>query len=278
MAGDGDEDGDAAWPPADAIPLDVSSLYTDLAAQGYAYGPAFQGVRAAWRHQDSVLAEVSLDPEAAAEATSFGLHPALLDAVLHSAGFLGGDTLAADEQATIPFAWSGVRLHARGASAVRARISVTGGQPGSGAVSLEITDLTGAPVASVASLVSRPITADQVQADGPGGPGGHPVYAVDWQRLAAAEAPSAPPGRWAVVRDTAELSALTDADGTATAPRTIIADCTPAEDGEMPHRLRVATSTTLALLQTWLAEERPTASRLILSTAGAVPLPAVPRT
>ncbi|MGI3204586.1 beta-ketoacyl reductase, partial [Streptomyces sp. GLT-R25] len=41
----------------------------------------------------------------------------------------------------------------------------------------------------------------------------------------------------------------------------------------MPHRLRVATSTTLALLQTWLTEERPTASRLILSTAGAVALP-----
>ncbi|WSW21183.1 SDR family NAD(P)-dependent oxidoreductase [Streptomyces phaeochromogenes] len=272
-AGDGDADGDAAWPPADAVPLDVSSLYTDLAAQGYAYGPAFQGVRAAWRHQDSVLAEVALDPEAAAEATSFGLHPALLDAVLHSAGFLGGDTLPADEQATIPFAWSGVRLHARGAATVRARISMTGGQPGSGALSLEITDLTGAPVASVASLVSRPITTDQVQADGPGGPGGNPVYAVDWQRLTAAETPSAPPGRWAVVRDAAELRALTDTDGTATAPRTIIADCTPAEDGEMPHRLRVATSTTLALLQTWLAEERPTASRLILSTAGAVALP-----
>ncbi|MCX4556041.1 SDR family NAD(P)-dependent oxidoreductase [Streptomyces phaeochromogenes] len=277
-AGAGDEAGGgyAAWPPADAIPLDVSSLYSDLAAQGYAYGPAFQGVRAAWRHQDSVLAEVALDPEAAAEATSFGLHPALLDAVLHSAGFLGGDTLPADEQATVPFAWSGVRLHARGAATVRARINVPGGQQGSGALSLEITDLTGAPVASVASLVSRPITADQVQAGGPAGSGGHPVYAVNWQSLGASEPPaasSAPPGRWAVVRDAAELRALTDAEGATTAPKTIIADCTPAEDGEMPHRLRVATSTTLALLQTWLTEERPTASRLILSTAGAVALP-----
>ncbi|MFD3603179.1 SDR family NAD(P)-dependent oxidoreductase, partial [Streptomyces sp. NPDC058656] len=268
-----DGGGHAAWPPANAVPLDVSSLYTDLAAQGYAYGPAFQGVRAAWRHQDSVLAEVALDPEAAADATSFCLHPALLDAVLHSAGFLGGDTLRADDQAKIPFAWSGVRLHARGATTVRARIDATGGQPGSDALSLEITDLTGAPVASVASLVSRPITADQVRTGSPGGPGGHPVYAVNWQRSTATEPPSVPPGAWAVVRDAAELRAVTDTDGVATAPRTIIADCTPAEDGEMPHRLRMATSATLALLQTWLAEERPPASHLILSTAGAVALP-----
>ena len=35
------------WPPADATPVGVASLYGGLAAAGC--GPAFRGVRAAWR-------------------------------------------------------------------------------------------------------------------------------------------------------------------------------------------------------------------------------------
>ncbi len=69
----------------DAEPLDTARVYADLADQGYGYGPAFQGLRAAWRHGDDVYAEVALPAEAAADATGFGLHPALLDAALHAA-------------------------------------------------------------------------------------------------------------------------------------------------------------------------------------------------
>jgi acyl transferase domain-containing protein len=39
----------AAWPPTDAVPLPVDDAYEELAALGYDYGPAFQGLRAAWR-------------------------------------------------------------------------------------------------------------------------------------------------------------------------------------------------------------------------------------
>ena len=75
----------AVWPPAGAVPVDASGLYDGLAANGYRYGPAFRGLRAAWQRGDDVFAEVALPGEAAAAAGSFGVHPALLDAALHTA-------------------------------------------------------------------------------------------------------------------------------------------------------------------------------------------------
>jgi acyl transferase domain-containing protein len=37
------------WPPADAQPIDLDGLYERRAARGLSYGPAFRGLRAAWR-------------------------------------------------------------------------------------------------------------------------------------------------------------------------------------------------------------------------------------
>ncbi|MEV8411435.1 type I polyketide synthase, partial [Streptomyces niveus] len=41
-----------AWPPPGAEPLEVTGAYDELADRGYAYGPAFQGLRAAWGRGD----------------------------------------------------------------------------------------------------------------------------------------------------------------------------------------------------------------------------------
>ncbi|CAM5658467.1 Phenolphthiocerol synthesis polyketide synthase type I Pks15/1 OS=Streptomyces lavendulae subsp. lavendulae OX=58340 GN=SLAV_08280 PE=4 SV=1 [Streptomyces lavendulae subsp. lavendulae] len=79
----------AAWPPADATPLPVDDLYPRLAEAGLHYGPAFQGVRAAWTSGDAVYAEIEASDEQRGDTALFGLHPALLDAALHSIG-LGG--------------------------------------------------------------------------------------------------------------------------------------------------------------------------------------------
>ena len=49
------------WPPAGARELDVEFLYDRLAEAGFGYGPAFQGVQAAWRTDTEVYAEVALD-------------------------------------------------------------------------------------------------------------------------------------------------------------------------------------------------------------------------
>ncbi|MDC7340024.1 type I polyketide synthase [Streptomyces lydicus] len=87
-----------AWPPPGAEPLEVAGWYRRGSEAGVAYGPAFQGLRAAWRRGDEVFAEVALPSEAdtAGDADRYGLHPALLDAALQTVGLAPG---AADEEA-----------------------------------------------------------------------------------------------------------------------------------------------------------------------------------
>nr|WP_260333754.1 type I polyketide synthase [Streptomyces sp. REN17] len=142
----------SAWPPPGAEPLDldVDTLYEELVAVGLAYGPTFRGLRAAWRAGDEVFAEISLPDGARADA--FGLHPALLDAGLHTIGL---SAAGSDDTAMLPFSWSGVELHASGATALRVRVTPVQ----DGVASLAIADVTGRPVATVESLVLRPLTA-----------------------------------------------------------------------------------------------------------------------
>src|SRR5205085_4934712 len=73
-----------AWPPEGAEPLDVEFVYDRLAERGLGYGPAFQGLRAAWQRGDELFAEVALGDDAKGDADRFGIHPALLDAALHA--------------------------------------------------------------------------------------------------------------------------------------------------------------------------------------------------
>ena len=68
-----------AWPPAGAERVEPEDLRARLAEAGFEYGPAFQGLTAAWRDGEDLFAEVSLPAERAEEARGFGLHPALLD-------------------------------------------------------------------------------------------------------------------------------------------------------------------------------------------------------
>ncbi|MFD0742299.1 SDR family NAD(P)-dependent oxidoreductase [Phytohabitans flavus] len=137
----------AQWPPAGVQPVPVDGLYERLAGDGFAYGPTFRGLRAVWRGDSGeVYAEVSL-PEAV-DAGAFGVHPALLDAVLHALAFVD---LGAASRGGLPFAWEGVTLHATGASVVRVRLT----RLGDDAVSIAVVDPAGSPVASVDSLVVR---------------------------------------------------------------------------------------------------------------------------
>ncbi len=103
---------DGAWPPAGAVPVPLDGVYEGLAAAGLGYGPVFRGLRSVWRAGDEVFADVAL-PDAA-QAGAFGVHPALLDAALHAVA-AGG--LIEDGTARVPFAWTGVALHATGATA-----------------------------------------------------------------------------------------------------------------------------------------------------------------
>ncbi|WP_269859702.1 polyketide synthase dehydratase domain-containing protein, partial [Streptomyces sp. RPT161] len=239
-----------AWPPADAQSVAVDGLYEGLAAAGFAYGPVFQGLRAAWRRGDEVFAEVAL-PEGAGDA-GFGLHPALLDAVLHGIG-LGG-LVEETGQGRLPFSWSGVALHAVGASALRVRLASAGRD----AVSLEIADAAGAPVASVDALALRSVSPEQLG----GGRGGvaESLFRVGWSELTVPEAVERP----ACVSLGAEgLAALATP-----VPANVVVDGLTSAAAASVADVHAATRLALVLLQEWLADERFAASRLVFVTRG----------
>ncbi|MCC4316428.1 type I polyketide synthase [Streptomyces malaysiensis] len=149
----------SVWPPAGAVavdPAEVEGLYDGLERAGYRYGPVFQGVRAAWRLDGAVYAEVALPEEHRTQGAGFGLHPALLDAAMHAAAFQHRAERA-DRRTALPFVWRDVALYATGATALRVRVVPTGEDT----LTLDLADETGAPVASVGSMVSRPVEPEQ---------------------------------------------------------------------------------------------------------------------
>ncbi|REH53980.1 type I polyketide synthase [Kutzneria buriramensis] len=262
-----------AWPPKGAQPIDISTLYADMAGQGYGYGPVFRGLRAVWRNGSEVFAEVALPEQE--KAGAFALHPALLDAVLHATDFASDDPVGDDIR--LPFAWSGVSVHSTGAQALRVRIKSTGRE----AVSLDIADSTGAPIATVESFVVRAVTAEQLRA---AGRGGEALFEVRWEAITpATEAPSVK--GWAVVG--ADYIGLADALGSgitvhadlqahretldygALPTEIVLAPFAPCH-GDVPNAVRRTTYRALELVQEWLADERFTTSRLVVVTQGAV--------
>ncbi|MCC3769135.1 SDR family NAD(P)-dependent oxidoreductase [Streptomyces sp. UNOC14_S4] len=264
----------SAWPPAGAAEVAVEDRYEHLRDVGFAYGPAFQGLRRAWRRDGEIFAEVLLPEDA--RAMDFGLHPALLDSALHALGLggLGGT----ETQGRLPFAWAGVTLLASGASSLRVRMAAAGGD----GVLLEIADATGAPVAAVESLALRPVSAEQLRSART--TYHESLFRVEWTELAAASTVDAD-GPWAALGSASLVGAdvpayatyadLVEAvDGGAAAPEFVLVSpsVNVDTDGDVDgitaaHR---AGAEALALVQEWLAEERFADSRLVVLTSGAV--------
>ncbi|MGW4080535.1 type I polyketide synthase, partial [Streptomyces asiaticus] len=170
----------SAWPPAGAERIETDGLYEGLAEAGFGYGPVFQGLRAAWRADGEVYAEVALPEDTEPGAALFGLHPALLDAVLHTIGL--SDLTENPGQGGLPFSWTGVRIHSVGADTVRVRLSPAG----NGTVSLQLADITGTPVATVDRLALR--TVSQAQLTSPSG-ASDALFTVDWTPVPATSEP-----------------------------------------------------------------------------------------
>ncbi|WP_203759459.1 type I polyketide synthase, partial [Actinoplanes octamycinicus] len=260
------------WPPAGAEPVTVEGAYDRLLDIGYAYGPMFQGLRAAWRRGDELFAEVALPAAAHDEAAGFGVHPALLDASMHAAMLGDRGATGADEQTLLPFAWSGVTLHAAGAAAVRVRI-VT---PTTDSMSFSVADERGRPVLTVGSLVSRPVSAAQLAPAQPGAD--QALFGIDWLPAPGAVAGNAtwvtlgpaaavPGAEHPGSQHTTRLGALLESDET---PGTVIVPVTAGGDGDVPARALAVTTELLALVQEWLAEPRLSGSRLVVQTRHAV--------
>ncbi|MFW6693000.1 SDR family NAD(P)-dependent oxidoreductase [Streptomyces sp. MAR4 CNX-425] len=281
-----------ADPPAegDAAAVEAEDFYAELTGRGYGYGAAFRGVRRVWRDGDGWVAEVALPEPVRDGAGRFGMHPALLDAVLHTA-------LAADTPATgptgpagdpggvlVPFALSQVTLGRTGASTVRVRVTPAG----DGAVRVDAVDPAGQAVLSVASLALRPAAvagaADAAAAELP--------FTVTWtpaQLPAPAGEPSVTCGvlgadplglAGALTEAGVPVVTVTDTDG----PELVLLPVGgpvgdpvggPAAGGDAAPSaaaVRRTVEDALAALQTWLADDTPPRpeARLVVATRGAV--------
>ncbi|MGH3166357.1 MAG: type I polyketide synthase, partial [Trebonia sp.] len=256
---------DALWLPAAASPVDVADLYERLDSAGYQYGPLFRGVCAAWRHGDDTYAEIALPDDA--DATGYGIHPALLDAGLQ---VLAADTPAEAGTIRLPFSWTGVTLHAPAATALRVRLTRTRAD----ASAIVVTDRSGAPVATIDELTTRAVPPDRLTAGGRGRDG---LFGVAWEPLTSCSVLPSPGEPWAVVGGEAAggdgLSAALLAAGTRTRaypdidafrggvasgdplPRVVLFAGSAPDGGDVPARARAGVDRVLRLIRDWLADE-----------------------
>ncbi|MFQ6194951.1 SDR family NAD(P)-dependent oxidoreductase [Streptomyces sp. NPDC000405] len=250
------------WPPRDATAVDADAVEEFYDKAGH--GPASRTVRAIWTRAADTFAdtfvEAALPTEAADDAGAFGLHPALLTAVTQALAITapGG---GADE--LVPVSWSGLSLHAGGASAVRIRVTRTTEDT----VSVAVVDTEGAPVLSASTLVLRERA--ETEADRRAGGQEHgSLLRLDWVPAPASQARS----------EDREISQATLATGTATPALADVPDGTelvlaPLEAGgdgtDVPGAAHELTARALGLVGEWLAEERFAGSRLVFVTRGA---------
>jgi hypothetical protein len=208
------------------------------------------------------------------DAGSFGLHPALLDAVLHAAG---AGQLADAAGPVLPISWSGVSLHATGAAVLRARL-VSSGPDG---ISLLAADEAGELVLSARRLVLRPVPSGDQASARPRAAAG--LFAQDW--IPVPVRPGVRGARWVVIADVGggqlaaglgaarypdltELAAVVAA-GAAT-PEVVAVPVAASPWAEPGAEAGALAGQVLELVTQWLAEDRLAHARLVVLTCGAV--------
>ena len=294
-----------SWPPAGAQPLEIDRAYDRLAELGVDYGPVFQGLRAAWRRGSQVFAEVALVEDQRQLASQFALHPALLDSMLHgfAASLLDRESGGQPPAVLLPFSLSDVSVDVRGASSLRVCVTSVGQDT----ISLVAVDATGRVVIAVRSLAMRAVSEAQLRSAGHGT--GDSLFRLDWavkpvdsrvdssdwaalggaagdilavvglDGAAAMDLDGATAvdldGATAVGKLYANFDELARAVEQGTqAPATVLVCLAPIGSGgsaERPlERAHTTAHETLGLMQSWLADERFAASRLVVITHNAV--------
>ena len=273
--------------PTGMEPIDADSFYARLADHGYRYSGLFRSLRGIGQNPgdpDVVYAQVGLPADT--DVGGYGIHPALLDAALHPLAEAWFNTAAeADAVAPrLPFAFSGISLHATGATALDVELTRTGADT----FRLFAADPAGAPVISIDTLTVRAMP----EGIGRGAPvaSGDSVFELAWspvpQDTSDTSAAGPVPGWAAVSEDPAQLPAVlrggpihSELAGLTSCPELVIwplplapeTSGTPESMGGDPlPRLHSLTRHTLSGLQEWLAHPEAAASRLVILTRHAV--------
>ncbi|WP_406281201.1 SDR family NAD(P)-dependent oxidoreductase [Nocardia sp. NBC_00881] len=267
---------DQDWPPVDAELVDVDRLtLPEQITQdtGLEYGPAFIGVPAVWQRGDTVFSEVVLDTDAAPES-GHGLHPALMELVVH-AGLSRLVFRAADpdpDAGWLLFQWGGARFHSPVPTEATA-LRVIAAKAGVNTIAVAAVDVDGNPILSVDAVMMRRNDVEEFRRGLSGDEAS--LYRVQWEPVAAAGRPALP---MAVLADSTvsgvEVSFASVADVVAAehVPAVVVWRV-PGQVVDDPGVVRAGVHGSLAMLKSWLAEERLSDVRMVVVTAGGVGLP-----
>ncbi|MCI3934399.1 type I polyketide synthase [Streptomyces sp. AN091965] len=186
-------------------------------------------------------AEVALDGAALREAGRYGVHPALLDAAVR--------TVVPDGM--VASVWTGVTLLASGATTLHVRA----GETSPGGTGLRLTDPTGQPVMTVASV--RGAVFSHEQADAGAELANDALFRVDWVELTLP-----------AVDRALDVVTVTDAEdvGACAAPDAPVPEVLVYEAVRATADPRPSVNAALAVLQTWLAEPAFAGTRLAVVT------------
>ncbi len=270
------------WPPVDAQPIDIEYAYDRLAEVGFSYGPAFQGLRGAWRLGEEVFVEVALDDEQV--SGGYTIHPALFDAILQTTVIAAMDGNTSDKvdgsQGMMPFSWSGVHVQGSPARVLRARLSTD-----EGSLCIAANDENGLPVLSVARLMARPVDVEKLRAAAGSGADRDTLFGLEWVEMTSLS-PNGTDHNMAILgelnvkgleavpryRDIAtfaeRLGETPDETAAVTLPDVLLA--LVMTDDELPEAVHNAADWALTLVQSWLGTEQLGDTRLVLLTRGAV--------
>ncbi|MCY1009274.1 SDR family NAD(P)-dependent oxidoreductase [Nannocystis pusilla] len=210
--------------------LTGDTFYKTLARQGLEYGPAFRGVQSIVHGPGEALAELRLPSALAATAERHRIHPALLDAGLHTILAALPDGLRATGPA-LPIAAERVRLHARPGATLTSHVRLRPGAGEFATADIELLDERGAVIAEIIGLRVQRLEAKVQPA----------AFAVAWEPTSPTEPGDDTAASWIVVGDPDDLALLTAAlvhknqRVTAVALDRLHQDLAPALAGDPPR-------------------------------------------
>ncbi|MEY8016620.1 fatty-acid--AMP ligase [Mycobacterium servetii] len=274
----------SSHPPATALlmptpaveAVDQDDFYERLAQRGYRYSGPFRSLRGIGTdpaQPETVYAEVALP--AGTDVAGYGIHPALMDAALHAMASVLDRTGEADSASLrLPYAFSGITLHATAATQLHLRLSRTADDTWE----LCATDPAGAPVITIATITLRELP----DITGPLAVAGlrDSVFQLSWPPLLDdTSTAAAPVPEWAVVTGAPDRLPAglqngpihTDLAAVAPCPELVIWFLPDTEDtADPPQQVHDLTRDVLAQLQSWLARPDTAPARLLVVTRNAV--------
>ncbi|WP_261870189.1 polyketide synthase dehydratase domain-containing protein, partial [Mycobacterium marinum] len=260
--------------------VDQEGFYEELAQHGVCYNGAFRALHSLENDPtdtNTTCAEVALPADT--DVDGYGIHPALLDAALQPLAAALTDTDASPAPTPrMPFAITGVNLHATGARRLLVQLTATGADT----FSLHATDPAGATVITINALTLRALPdTGSLQ---PTGISRRGLLELTWPVLppdTLSTAPVLPPlalvssypdDLASTLGQSTQCAVYTDLAAVQPCPPVVLWDLTTSQptQGDLLHRVHTLTQHTLAGLQNWLNRPDTTDTHLVVLTRHAI--------